>query len=411
MAAKTWTHLALALVPLALTAPLHGQTGTLTGRVGAAETGTPLANVVVEVLETGEAPSETTDSTDASGQFLFTLKQGSYSILVRSIGYKPVRIDGVTIRAGAVVDRSVELSSYEIVLSPIQVVASRRQEKALDAPAHVSVVSSERIEERVSATVVDHVKTLPGIDAVQAGLTQANVVTRGFDNIFSGALLVLTDNRYVHLPSLRLNAYHMIPITDLDVDRIELSLGPGAALYGPNTANGVMHILTKSPIDKPGTEVSVAGGERSVFHGTFRHASSINDRWGFKISGQYFRGNDWEEIDSAEVLASLADPSNPRLGNRNFKTRRWSGEARVDHRFVDGSELILSAGMNRLSGTVELTPIGAARRRSLGPDSAAPQPDHCRRHALRKGHMKDLVQTCTSQTGRQHSKPGGQRHS
>jgi outer membrane receptor protein involved in Fe transport len=116
----------------------------------------------------------------------------------------------------------------------------------------------------------------------------------------------LTDNRIASMPSMRVNLLAWLPQTSEDVERIEVVLGPGAALYGPNTANGVLHIITKSPIDHPGSTVSMAGGERSVQHVIGRSAVRLNDRFGFKISGQYFRGNEWQSTDPVEVAARQA---------------------------------------------------------------------------------------------------------
>lgn len=59
-------------------------------------------------------------------------------------------------------------------------------------------------------------------------------MVRGFNNIFSGGLLTLTDNRIARVPSLRLNAYNFIPVTNDDIERIEVVLGPGSAVYGPS---------------------------------------------------------------------------------------------------------------------------------------------------------------------------------
>ena len=53
----------------------------------------------------------------------------------------------------------------------------------------------------------------------------------------------LVDNRIARVPSLRVNAYSLIPTASEDIEQIEVVSGPGAALYGPNSANGVMHIL------------------------------------------------------------------------------------------------------------------------------------------------------------------------
>src|SRR5690606_34235647 len=138
-------------------------------------------------------------------------------------------------------------------------------------------LSRARIEERVALSPVEHVKALPGVDVAQTGLTQSNVVTRGFNNVFSGALLVMTDNRYASVPSLRFNAYNMIPTTPFDVERMEVLLGPAAALYGPNSASGVLHIITTSPIDDPGTKVAMSAGERGVLQTQLRTAHRFSE--------------------------------------------------------------------------------------------------------------------------------------
>ena len=38
-----------------------------------------------------------------------------------------------------------------------------------------------------------------------------------------------------------------------------------------------LHFLTKSPLDSPGTTVTLAGGERSVFQGAFRSSHVLSD--------------------------------------------------------------------------------------------------------------------------------------
>ena len=65
--------------------------------------------------------------------------------------------------------------------------------------------------------------------------------------MFTGALMSLVDNRIARIPSLRANVYSSLPTADEDIERIEVALGPGSALYGPNSANGVMHILEFFP--------------------------------------------------------------------------------------------------------------------------------------------------------------------
>ncbi|MGI9627228.1 MAG: TonB-dependent receptor domain-containing protein [Longimicrobiales bacterium] len=350
------TRLALAVVLLGLAAPVAAQDGTLIGRVIDAESAAPLSGAAVQVVgQTG------LQSTNQSGQFQVSLPAGTYSVVVTLIGHETGRMDGIDVSAGQTTNIELALRSQALVLNPVVVTASRRQEKTLDAPASISTVSSAEIARIAAPTITDHVAALPGIDRVQTGLTQSNIVARGFNNVFSGSLLTIQDNRYARVPSLRLNANNMIPATDLDVERIEVSLGPGAALYGPNAANGVMHIITSSPIDRQGTSVSLAGGERSVFHGQFRSAVSTSDRFGFKISGQYFRGDDFEFVDPVETLAAQADPTNPLIGARVPEAERYSADARFDFRFENDAELVINGGLNSLGSSVELTGVGAGQ--------------------------------------------------
>ena len=339
----------IALAVSVPTAKVQAQQGTITGQVTDAETGAALSGASVEALGEG-GPVGSNDA----GRFILSVAPGSHSIVVTLIGYETTRVDGVSVDAGATANVTISLRSQALVLNPIVVTVSRRQEKALDAPASIATVSASEIARISATTVADHVRTLPGVDAVRTGINQGTVVARGFNNVFSGALLTIIDNRYARIPSLRFNAYQMLPATDLDIERIEVSLGPGAALYGPNASNGVMHIITKSPIDEQGSTISLAGGERSVFHGQFRTSVSPSDRFGMKISGQYMRGNDWEYVDPQEIVA------------RDYFADRYSVDARFDVRFADDGEFIANAGTSTILNGVEMTGVGASQVKNWG---------------------------------------------
>lgn len=343
-----------------LTTPVAGQQGTVSGQVTDIETGAPLSNAQVQILGAGEAQAGGL-LTDAQGRFRIQVAPGTYAVVSTLVGYRQARIDGVTVTSGGTTTVEIPMTSSALELNPVVITASRRQEKALESPSTIVTLSRARIEERVALSPVEHVKALPGVDVTQTGLTQSNVVTRGFNNIFSGALLVMTDNRYASVPSLRFNAYNMIPTTPFDVDRMEVLLGPAAALYGPNSASGVLHIITTSPIDDPGTKVAVSAGERGVFQGQLRTAFRLSETAGLKISGQYMQGDDWEYFDPVELRAKEENPDNPLIAARDFAMQRFGGEARLDLRPWDDGELIFNAGYNKLGSSIELTGLGAGQ--------------------------------------------------
>ena len=278
---------------------------------------------------------------------------GIYEITISYIGYETIVTTGVEIRAGESMTRNFRLTAVTLIGQQVVVSASRKQEKALDAPASIATVDASEIRNREVLTMSEYVKTLPGVDYAQTGISQGSMVVRGFNKVFSGALLTLVDNRIARIPSLRLNAYDLIPLTSDDIERIEVVLGPGSALYGPNSANGVMHIITRSPFGSEGNTVSISGGQRSVRKLSLRHASSLNNKIGIKISGGYVATHDWEYVDSLEVEARGFNP-------RNYSTERTSGEFRLDFRPTDDLTLIGSVGYSKMSG-LQQTDLGAGQ--------------------------------------------------
>ena len=209
-------------------ATLSAQNGTLTGTLTDIEFGAPIASAGIEVLRSGG----TITLTNASGQFTISLAPGTYSVVISVLGYRDRREDGLRIRAGATTTLDLQLTSQALELNPIVVTASRGPEKNTEAPATTFVVGVTEIAERAAVTPVDHLRAAPGVDIIQHGAQSTNIVLRGFNNIFSGSLHTLVDNRIAGIPSLRVNLLHWIPTTNDDLERIEVVLGPAQRSTG-----------------------------------------------------------------------------------------------------------------------------------------------------------------------------------
>jgi iron complex outermembrane receptor protein len=338
-------------------APLAAQSGSISGRVTSAATGQALENAQVQAqLVGGQAFGAVTS---AQGTYrLSNLPEGTYVVTVRLIGYEPRTFATIRV-AGGDVTVNAALNERAAELTQTVVTASRsRPEKALDAPAQISIISSERIAERPAATITDHLRGTAGIDVNRGGIAQANVVARGFNNAFSGAILMLQDYRFAGVPSLRVNVPFLMTGTNEDIDRMEVLLGPASALYGPNSANGVLHVITKSPFNSKGTTISVDGGERSMMRVGARSAIVVNPKVAFKLSGESFRANDWEYRDPAEPATFPTAAPEARRGQpnaRDFDLERYTGEARMDLRPRDGLELITTLGYTKVGSGLELT--------------------------------------------------------
>lgn len=360
----------LALVfSLLLAATAFAQNARISGAVTDAKTGATLpgANIVVK-----SATHNTGTASRTNGEFeISNLPAGDYTLTITYIGYEKNVFENIYLNDGESKLLNIALDPTGIELNPVTVTASRRPEKLLEAPASVTVLESQAIQTRTALTATEHLKALPAIDIISSGLTQSRVVIRGFNDLFSGTLLSMVDNRITRIPAVQLNAFQMIPTSNDDVDRIEILSGPASALYGPNSANGVVHILTKSPFDSKGTTVSVGGGERHVLIGNVRHAGAINDRIGYKFSWQHYQGNDFESTDAFEQAARQAaidagaNPDTLRIGRRIFDIASTNFDGRVDFRFSPDMSLILSGGINQ-GDNIEITNQGAAQAIDAG---------------------------------------------
>lgn len=394
---KVFTLLVCFTLLTALTA--SAQNRTINGVVKDANSGEPIifATIVAkDDIKTGV-------TTDTEGKFSLSVAPSTSTLVVSYIGFNTQE---VTITGQTYV--SISLEPSDINLDAIVVSASRRQEKILDAPASISLITTEQLKNTSAITPMANLKGVPGVDIVNTGLIQTNVVVRGFNNIFSGSLLMMVDNRYAAVPSLRANVATFIPTDNIDLERIEILRGPASALYGPNCSNGVVHMITKSPLSQEKKFMTTAAiglgfrsqisdtigianpidpttglvytdydplfdyaniGDRMFYTASFRHSGKINDRFGYKILFTYLDGMDWiydDPFEPARIqLGYQTSTGRENVGDsidniRDNHIRKTGLDLRFDYRFKNKGELIFSGGLTENDG-IEMTGIGAGQ--------------------------------------------------
>jgi iron complex outermembrane receptor protein len=206
-------------------------------------------------------------------------------------------------------------------LDAVIVSASRKSEKVLDAPASVSIVSSRDIEN--SATAVDPLRNLinvPGVQLQQQTANTLNIEMRAGAGVFGTSTFPILDYRYLVTPAAGNFLSFQSGLSNIDIDRIEVVRGSGSAMYGPGVTSGVIHFLSKSAIDKPGTTVEFMAGSMDLKGVTVRHAWASKDKkLGYKINASVRKGNDFtlDLVEDAATIASLATTvSQPLVKNK-----------------------------------------------------------------------------------------------
>ncbi|MEK6612432.1 MAG: TonB-dependent receptor [Gemmatimonadota bacterium] len=325
------------------------QSGSIGGKI-TDEAGAGIGNATVQLVEGLRTAGVMQSGVDGSYRFL-SLKAGSYAVKATRIGFRPGRVDGIAVTSAARTV-NIKLSEVATMLNTVAITGIAEEEKVNKAPAAISVISQQSINENVTTTATEQLRNVPGIDITSGGIVQSNVVARGFNNIFSGSLLTLTDNRFSFVPSLRVNISYMAPTSNEDIERIEVVLGPAAALYGPNASQGVMHVITKSPFNSKGGTATVDVGEQSLLRVAGRYAGTVGAKFGYKLSAERTTATDFSSVDSVELKAGR---------QRSFDIERTAMDLRADWRPDSRTEIVGSFGRALIGSAVEPTGLGAAQ--------------------------------------------------
>jgi outer membrane receptor for ferrienterochelin and colicins len=265
------------------------QSGRITGSVADAQQLRPVhgAQVVVGGTRFGAL-------TDAAGQFVITgVPAGTYDPRISFLGYQEVVRAGVLVQAGQDTRVEVRLEGTPIQIGGVVVSASRQAQRLTDAPATITRIGADVIDNTVGNNFAGALKGAVGLDFIQVGVNSVAINARGFNSSFNNRMLMIEDGRVSVLPESGLPAGAFTTMPKIDLEGIEVLVGPGAALYGADASSGVLTLSSKDPRQYPGTTVEVTGGSRDYRNVQARHAGVFGD-WGYKITGEYHAAEDWQ---------------------------------------------------------------------------------------------------------------------
>ncbi len=354
---------------VAMTAFLPSVAAAQGGRVTGTVTGAgsrPVADAQVVIINTAFRAV-----TDANGTYSITgIPSGRYELRVARIGEVP-RTILIDVTSGETV-ANVQMTRAAIDLGGVTVSASRRAQKVTDAPATVTVINTDALDATVGNTFASALKEAKGIDFIQVGITAVAINARGFNSAFNNRFLMVEDGRIAVLPENGLPVGAFTATPKVDLAGMEVLVGPGSALYGPDASNGVLSLTTKDPRQFPGATIEATGGSRSYRDVQGRYAGMFaNGKIGFKVSGEYQAANDWENFLNYNVGGAIV-PSGTTGSVREDALKvpiDWDagvrrGTAAVVH-YSGANRLELNGGMSKTNG-VGQTNVGRNQLKDWG---------------------------------------------
>ena len=134
-------------------------------------------------------------------------------------------------------------SQKSFSLDTLLVQTTRIPLKASETGRSISILTKEQIQQLPATTFYELLQTICGVEVQSRGGfgVQGDIVMRG--STFS-QVLVLIDGMKINDPLTgHFNCY--VPVSNMEIERIEILKGAGASMYGPDAVGGVINIITK----------------------------------------------------------------------------------------------------------------------------------------------------------------------
>jgi outer membrane receptor for ferrienterochelin and colicins len=168
--------------------------------------------------------------------------------------------------------------------------ASKYEQKTSEAPASVTIITSDEIRKYGYKTLAGVLDSVPGL-FITYDRNYHYIGVRGFrrPGDFDSRILILINGHRINE-----NIYDSVSTgttfpVDIDlIEKVEVIKGPGSSLYGSNTFLAVVNVITKDGKTLKGTEVSGEAGSYETYKGRVSYGRDFNENYNLLVSATTF---------------------------------------------------------------------------------------------------------------------------
>jgi outer membrane receptor protein involved in Fe transport len=248
----------------------------------------------------------------------------------------------------------------------VVVSASRSEQALINAPAAVTLITSQTLQSSPGSNMGDLLRSVPGINVTQTSSRDVNFTTRGATSTLATSQLALVDGRSIYLDFFGMVMWDLVPTNLNEIKRIEVVRGPASAVWGANAMSGAVNVITKTPRELAatagGNSVVIGAGafnrnvtgrdedSGSLFYVNGSHARAVDDRWSYKLSAGYFTQDPLPR--PFGVIPNQFQTPYPDLGNTGTSQPKF--DARVDYDLAGGDRgrLTFAGGVAGTEGII-----------------------------------------------------------
>ena len=235
--------------------------------------------------------------------------------------------------------------------------ASRQPIKLSESSVPVSVVTAEDIHHSGLTIIPEILQFVSGVDVRRIDRNHYAVGVRGMHGRISDRTLVLINGRAAVSPVFSNIEWGNFPVMIEDIERIEITRGPGGAAWGANALTGIINIITKKPQQKDEIFASTTIDEYGDSYNHFR-INKGGEKFSWRLSGGY---EDLENSDRAGAgkYSTSVPALSGLIGYSSYEARDFSRNWRFDfdssYKYSDDTDISIGAAHSNLEmGDFEL---------------------------------------------------------
>ena len=210
--------------------------------------------------------------------------------------------------------------------------ASGFKQKVTEAPASVTIITSEDIQRYGYRTLADILRNVPGF-YVNYDRNYSYIGVRGFGlpGQYSNSIALLVDGHRLNDNIYDGNLIGTEFPLDVDlIDRVEVIRGPNSSLYVASAFLGVINIVTKHGQDVPKLSVAAGIASYGTYQGRVTYGNKFHNGLEVLLSGSVYdsHGQDrlyFPEFDSPATNHGIAVNADRDESHQFFANLSWGG--------------------------------------------------------------------------------------
>ncbi|QIB66511.1 TonB-dependent receptor [Kineobactrum salinum] len=228
---------------------------------------------------------------------------------------------------------SVRAQDVAMQIDEVVVTAQKREERLIDVPQSVSVMSPEDLQKLSATQFRDFANTVPGLNFTTSGPGSTQISMRGVTagtDVNQTVAVYVDDIPYGSSTSFGRSGRYTPDGSLFDLERIEVLRGPQGTLYGASSMGGLLKYVSRAP-GLDGFSGRILGSSSSTAHGSenYNVAGVLNvplatDNAAVRVSGYYTRDGGYVD--------------NPALGDADVNHAELHG-VRADFMLTPSDEL------------------------------------------------------------------------